>query len=1335
MESDTDDTADVFQSNNPTAPVIPPSHISRIFSRLKRKKKKKKPAVPVYKLFSFASPLDIFLICIACICSAGIGAIQPASIIFFGSFVSNLTEQLSNPTDLLNATMPMILTYVYIGTASLVAAYIARACWIFTGENQTRRIRQKYMHSILRQDMSWFDKAGDGSLTTRLASDTQLIQDGISERFGDLITGFAQFVSGIVIAFSKGWQLAVIILAILPLMLGSVIVLGYYTTKLTLDAQASYADAGTVAEQVFAGIRTVYAFSLQKRFSERYDVELDKAKHAGVNRGKVVGFFFGLFVFILFCSYGLSLWYGSQLVVRGTLQGSTVLVVFFSMMMGSMALIQLPTSLVSISSASGAAYSIFETIHRVPSIDTDQSDGLAPDSIVGKVEFRHVLFHYPTRPNQTILRDLSLTIRPGMTVAFVGPSGSGKSTSVQLLQRFYDPVDGQILLDGNDIREYNPMWLRQNIGVVSQEPVLFNMSIRQNLIMGTYKQVTDQELKEACIKANCHSFITQLSQGYETLVGEQGGMLSGGQKQRIAIARAILKNPTILLLDEATSALDTQSERLVQHALDAVSKDRTTIVIAHRLSTIRNSDLIVVMDHGELAEQGTHEELLDKGGIYADLVSKQAIATERVDQHHHPSALEKEIEDPNELLYQEKKEVHQQQEQYKQQQQDSAFQVTIQKGTSISPTATVVQAENKDGYAPISDQHKEIDAYELKLKKMADKKKQMKKQRAPMLKVVRQMRPEWPLLGVGLLCSAISGATSPCYALAFSKVITLITSPNNVAAIAPGPFQGANLFAFFFFIIGIGAFVGHGGQLAIFNLAGERYTKRLRSEIFRAYMKQEIGFFDQSDNTVGALTSKLSIDAKNVNEMVTMVWGDVTQLIVTAIVGLIIAFSNSWLLTLIILCMAPFIISATNYESLIHRGFEDKTKRANQESGEVAGEAIKEIRTVVSLNRQKYFEDKYYKATERPHRLAMRKAYLSSIGYALLQGIMIYTNAVAFYAGVRLIMGKYIDFNQMFISMTAIMITARSVGRGSVFASTYAKAKYSAIASFEIIERHPTIDPDLEGIEPSQSTIRGDVGFENVGFSYPTRPDHQIFSGEFNMDTLAGQTVALVGPSGCGKSTTIGLLERWYDPFCGKVSLDDKDVRTFELHNLRSHMALVGQEPVLFDYSIGDNIRFGVCDDDSSSGNNNNGGGNIPSQADVEAAAKGSNIHDFINGLPDGYATRVGDKGSQLSGGQKQRIAIARALMRQPRLLLLDEATSALDSDSEKVVQEAIDAILVQGGRTTITIAHRLSTIQNAHLICVVKDGRVVEQGTHWDLLDLGGVYSQLVREQSLQAH
>ncbi|CAO3608132.1 unnamed protein product [Mucor fragilis] len=285
------------------------------------------------------------------------------------------------------------------------------------------------------------------------------------------------------------------------------------------------------------------------------------------------------------------------------------------------------------------------------------------------------------------------------------------------------------------------------------------------------------------------------------------------------------------------------------------------------------------------------------------------------------------------------------------------------------------------------------------------------------------------------------------------------------------------------------------------------------------------------------------------------------------------------------------------------------------------------------------------------------------------------------------------------------------------------KTKYSSIAAFEVLERQPTIDPELEGIEPTRAQIKGDIDFEDITFRYPARPDVSIFNGEFNLHGKAGQTIALVGPSGCGKSTTIGMLQRWYDPATGSVRLDDNNVKNYSLNNLRSHMALVSQEPTLFDMTIGENIRFGVDDE------------KIVTQEEVEAACKSANIHNFIASLPKGYDSRVGDKGSQLSGGQKQRIAIARALIRKPKVLLLDEATSALDSESEKLVQHAIDNILEEGGRTTITIAHRLSTIQGADLICVVKGGRVIEQGTHWELLELRGTYFDLVRQQSLNAH
>ncbi|KAK4518231.1 uncharacterized protein ATC70_001583 [Mucor velutinosus] len=1295
-------------SKKPDQETTLPSQTETDVTNTTVKKRPKDPSVSIWQLFRFATPLERLMILIAIICSAGSGAMQPISIIIYGSYISNVTSSLTDYSQLLESTLPVIHTMAYMGTAVLVASYISNCFWIVTGENQARRIRGLYVHSVLRQDMSWFDMAAEGSLTTRLANDTQLIQEGISEKFGQFVMLLSQFIAGFVVAFIKGWRLAVIMLAVMPLLVVAGGCMGYFITKYTLASQNAYASAGSIAEQVFNSIRTVYSFSLQKRFSERYNNELNNALKTGIKRGTSLGIGFAFFMFFLFGTYSLALWYGATLVVRGQLTGPIVLVVFLAMMMGFTSLLQLPANLSAVSSACGAAYKIFATIDRVPEIDVDAQDGVVPGSIRGEIEFNNVKFKYPTRPDLIILKDLSLKIKPGMTVAFVGASGSGKSTTVQLVQRFYDPISGSVTLDGHDLKSLNVKWLRRNIGVVGQEPVLFNMSIRSNLAMGVDRDVPDQEIITACKEANCHSFISQLPDGYNTLVGEHGGMLSGGQKQRIAIARAILKNPTILLLDEATSALDTQSERLVQSALDKASTSRTTIVVAHRLSTIVNADLIVVLDHGDIIEHGKHNELLKMNGVYTDLVRKQMINT---DQNDAPKDL-----DPEALLQQEQLDIKNQTHVLENQQ---ALEISLtHNSTTYNDEKPTVYHDHRTASPSSNASSDTINAFDLKLQKQKEEKRLMKKQDAPVRKVLQQMRPEWKLIALGILGAAIAGAVFPVYSFVFSKVIAVISLPGE--DINPGPMQGASLYAFIFLILGIAAFIGFGLQTLAFGIAGELYIKRLRGNIFASYMRQEIGWFDRDENNAGALTAKLAVDARNVNEMVTKVWGDLTQLIITICVGLIIAFIYSWALTLIILCMAPFIMVATSYESKIHRGFEDKTKKANAESGEVAGEAIREIRTVAALNKQCYFEERYYHATEHPHKLAERKAYFSSIGYALNRGISLYTSAVSFYAGMRLIINGTISFQQMFTTMTVVMTTAESAGRSSVFASTFAKAKYSAIASFEVMERQPEIDPDLEGIEPALGSVHGDINFKNIEFAYPARPDTQIFNGGFNLTGKAGQTIALVGNSGCGKSTTIGMFQRWYDPLSGSVILDANNVRSYSLNNLRSHMALVGQEPALFDMSVLDNICFGVDD------------GIEVTREEVEAACKAANIHNFIVGLPKGYDERVGNKGSQLSGGQKQRIAIARALIRKPKVLLLDEATSALDSDSEKLVQEALDNILEEGGRTTITIAHRLSTIQTADLICVVKDGRVFEQGTHWELLSLDGIYAGLVKEQSL---
>ena len=410
-----------------------------------------------------------------------------------------------------------------------------------------------------------------------------------------------------------------------------------------------YAAAGGLATESLGAIRTVTALNAQPDVISRYRVFLFKAMQVGIIKGFKVGLGNGSVFGACFLTYALGFWYGAKLVADSVnngcvvgqktgscITGGIVLAVFFSVIMGSIALGQLAPPLTSFVSAKAAAGNMLDILNRKPLIDGFSEDGEVPnEKPAGAIELKDVEFAYPTRPDLNVCREYNLKIEPGETVALVGASGCGKSTIINLLLRFYDPNSGSVCLDGKDIRSLNIKWLRDQIGYVGQEPVLFAGSIGENIAYGldpelksgvSHKALSNEELKarviEAAKLANAHDFISEFPEGYDTDVGSNGVAMSGGQKQRIAIARALIKKPAVLLLDEATSALDATSEKIVQQSIDELQKRKaqTTIVIAHRLGTIRNADKICLISGGKIAEMGKHEELFSLNGLYADLV-------------------------------------------------------------------------------------------------------------------------------------------------------------------------------------------------------------------------------------------------------------------------------------------------------------------------------------------------------------------------------------------------------------------------------------------------------------------------------------------------------------------------------------------------------------------------------------------------------------------------------------------------------------------------------------------------------------------------------------------
>ncbi|NWT79045.1 MDR1 protein, partial [Lanius ludovicianus] len=1229
--------------------------------------------------FCYADWVDVLLMIVGLVAAAANGTGMPLMIIIFGemtnSFVLSGVE--SNDTSVNSSSCPsdpsvdiegemtkFAYYYVAIGFAVLILSIIQVWTFLVTATRQTARIRQKFFFAVLHQEMAWFDTTQIGTLNTRLTDDINTIHKGIGDKISIFLQFFSTFVSGLIIGFIYGWKLTLVVMSVSPLLAASAAVWSTLLASLTAKELSAYAKAGAVAEEILAAIRTVVAFNGQQKALEKYDANLEMAKRVGMKKSITTNTCLGLSQFFIFGSYALAFWYGTKLTAEDPHYDiGRVLIVFFSVLVGAFSLGQAAPNLESVANARGAAYEVYKIINKKRLIDSSSKEGYKPDKLIGQIEFRNIHFSYPSRPDVKILKGLNLKVQTGKTIALVGASGCGKSTTIQLLQRFYDPDQGEITLDGRDIRTLNTKWLRENIGIVSQEPVLFATTIAENIRYGR-EDISDAEIERAAMEANAFDFISRLPDKFNTMVGERGAQLSGGQKQRIAIARALARNPKILLLDEATSALDTQSESIVQAALDKARAGRTTIVIAHRLSTIRTADTIAGFEKGVVVEQGTHSELMLQKGVYYSLVMQQV----RANLFTFFLPFTKLSNDVDVLEYETAKQ-----------------QISSIEGFQLFTQTVHCSKPNEH---PLSGEF-----YEENLPAV------------PYLKILALNKPEWFYVLLGVIAAAVIGAVHPAFAVIFGKIIGAFQERDPEKRS-----KNTVLLSLIFLLLGVIILVAYIIQGFMFGKSGEMLTMRLRSLSFRALLQQEIGWYDDQKNAVGVLLTRLATDASQVKGATGSRLALMTMTVFTLVTAIIIAFVYGWQLTLLILACIPFIVGANAVSASSMSGHAAEDQKALEEAGRISTESVENIRTVASLTREETFYERYISSLNHTYRKSLKKAPFYGFTYGIAQCSEYFINAAVFRFGAWLIANCLTNFENVFIVFSSVIFAAMNVGQSASLAPDYGKARMSAQRIFQLLERKPLIDSYSDEGE-KLSHFEGNIEFRNIHFVYPTRPEVQVLQG-LNVKVNKGQTLALVGSSGCGKSTSIQLLERFYDPVEGQVVADGFDTRSLHLQWLRSRLGLVSQEPILFDCSIAENIQYG----DNS---------RVISQEEIEEAAKAANIHDFIEKLPEKYNTRVGEKGTQLSGGQKQRIAIARALVRNPAVLLLDEATSALDTESEKIVQKALDN--ARQGRTCIVIAHRLSTVQTADIIVVIQNGRVVEQGTHSQLLAKEGHYYALV--------
>ncbi|KAJ4982356.1 hypothetical protein NE237_033193 [Protea cynaroides] len=1241
--------------------------------------------VSLYKLFSFADKLDMVLMSIGTIAAIANGMSTPLMTLIFGQLVDAYGS--SHSSHIVEAVSKVVIKFVYLAIGIGAAGYFQVSCWMVTGERQANRIRSLYLKTILRQDITFFDmETTTGEVIGRMSGDTILIQEAMGEKVGKSIQLISTFFGGFAIAFARGWHLAVVMIAFIPLFVAIGSLMAMLISKMSSRVQTANAEAGNVVEQTIGAIRVVASFNGESQAINKYNKALQKAHASIVQQGFVSGLGIGTFQGTYYCCYGLAIWYGSKMIMEKGYSGGQVINVIISLMNAGMSLSQASRCLDAFAAGQAAAYKMFEAIKRQPLIDIYDTSGVTLDDIKGEVELKDVYFKYPARPEVQILYGFSLHIPSGSTAALVGKSGSGKSTVISLVERFYDPEAGDVLIDGINLKKLQLKWIREKIGLVGQEPILFTTTIKENIAYGK-ENATDKEIRTAIELANAAKFIDRLPQGLDTMVGERGTQLSGGQKQRIAIARAILKNPKILLLDEATSALDAQSELVVQEALVRIMSNRTTIAVAHRLTTVRNADIIAVVHKGKIVEQGTHDELIkDSNGAYSQLAHMQ----ERTHQAEEGSSLnlcnadqncnvERTLNKPGSIRSPDRRSISRGSS-------NGSSRHTTSHSFSVPRSVTLDDIEiGKDDQSKIGEDERIHEKVSIK-------------------RLAYMNKPEVPVMLLGSIAATIHGLVFPVFGLLMSTAIKIFYEPLNELR------EDSRFWALMFVSLGCICLVAIPAQHYLFGVAGGKLILRIRSMSFEKVVHQEISWFDVPTHSSGAIGARLSVDASNVRGLV----GDTLAIIVQNLASLMaasgIAFSANWLLATIILILFPVLGLQGYAQTKVLQGFSGDVKVMYEEASQVANDAVGGIRTVASFCAEEKVVDLYRQKCEAPMKQAARIGVVSGAGFGFSFFALYCTNALCFYIGALLIEHGKATFGDVFKVFFAFTTAAYGISQTSAMASDTNKAKDSAASIFAILDRKPKIDSSTdEGT--TLPTIRGDIEFKHVSFKYPTRPDVQIFR-DFCLSIPCGKTVALVGESGSGKSTVISLLERFYDPDVGQVLLDGVEIQRFRLNWLRQQMGLVSQEPILFNGTIRDNIAYGKQVD--------------ASEDEIIVAAKVANAHNFITGLSQGYDTPTGERGVQLSGGEKQRIAIARAILKDPRILLLDEATSALDTESECIVQEALDNVMVN--KTMVVIAHRLSTIKGADVIAVVKNGVIVEKGTHEMLMKItNGAYVSLI--------